>query len=102
MAVFKNEDEVYAYMAGIFRRGLEIEGLADKLAGSGVVLRVYYTDPDAVVTVDMPNKVVETGASSTAVPHVELFMRSEERRVGKECIRTGRCRWAPIRLKNKT
>ena len=77
MAVFKDEDEVYTYMAGIFRRGLEVEGLADKLAGSGVVLRVHYTDPDAVVTVDMPNKVVETGASSTAVPNVELFMSSD-------------------------
>ncbi|WP_045824580.1 SCP2 sterol-binding domain-containing protein [Williamsia herbipolensis] len=77
MAVFKNEDEVYKFLAGIFQRGLEVEGLADKLSGSGVVLRVHYTDPDAVVTVDMPNKVVETGASSTAVPNVELFMSSD-------------------------
>ena len=77
MAVFKDEDEVYTYLAGIFRRGLEVEWLADKLAGSGVVLRLHYTDPDAVVTVDMPNKVVETGASRTAVPKVELFMSSD-------------------------
>jgi hypothetical protein len=77
MAVFKDEDEVYTYLAGIFRRGLEQEGLADKLVNSGVVLRVHYTDPDAVVTVDMPNKVVETGADSTAVPTVELFMSAD-------------------------
>jgi putative sterol carrier protein len=77
MAVFTDEDEVYTYLGGIFRRGLEKEGLADKLAGSGVVLRVHYTDPDAVVTVDMPNKAVETGASSTAVPNVELFMSAD-------------------------
>ena len=69
MAVFKDEDEVYAFLGGIFGRGLEKEGLGDKLASSGVVLRVHYTDPDAVVTVDMPNKVVETGAASTAVPN---------------------------------
>ncbi len=31
MAVFKDEDEVYTYPAGIFRRGLETEGLADKM-----------------------------------------------------------------------
>ncbi|MFZ2238500.1 MAG: sterol carrier protein, partial [Gordonia amarae] len=30
MAVFKDEDEVYTFLAGIFRRGLEKEGLADK------------------------------------------------------------------------
>lgn len=77
MAVFTDEDEVCTYLGGIFRRGLEKEGLADKLAGSGVVLRVHYTDPDAVVTVDMPNKVVEAGASSTAVPNVELFMSAD-------------------------
>lgn len=77
MAVFKDEDEVYTYLAGIFRRGLEKEGLADKLSTSGVVLRVHYTDPDAVVTVDMPNKTVETGSSSSAVPNVELFMSSD-------------------------
>ncbi|BBZ05854.1 hypothetical protein MDOR_00230 [Mycolicibacterium doricum] len=77
MAVFKDEDEVYTYLAGIFRRGLEKEGLADKLSTSGVVLRVHYTDPDAVVTVDMPNKTVETGSSSSAVPNVELFMSAD-------------------------
>ncbi|MGB5111281.1 MAG: SCP2 sterol-binding domain-containing protein [Mycobacterium sp.] len=77
MAVFKDEDEVYTFLGGIFRRGLEKEGLADKLVSSGVVLRVHYTDPDAVVTVDMANKVVETGAGSTAVPNVELFMSAD-------------------------
>ncbi len=77
MAVFKDEDEVYTYLAGIFRRGLQKEGLADKLSTSGVVLRVHYTDPDAVVTVDMPNKTVETGSSSSAVPNVELFMSAD-------------------------
>lgn len=77
MAVFKDEDEVYAFLGGIFQRGLEKEGLADKLANSGVVLRVHYTDPDAVVTVDMPKKVVETGAASTSVPNVELFMSAD-------------------------
>ena len=40
-------------LGGIFRRGLDKEGLADKLAGSGVVLRIHYRRSDAVVTVDM-------------------------------------------------
>lgn len=77
MAVFADADEVYTYLGGIFRRGLDSDGLAEKLAGSGVVLRVHYTDPDAVVTVDMPNKAVENGTSSTAVPNVELFMSAD-------------------------
>jgi hypothetical protein len=59
MAVFADAEEVYRYLAGIFRRGLENEDLANRLAGSGVVLRIHYTDPDAVLTVDMPEKVVD-------------------------------------------
>src|SRR3546814_18173526 len=30
-----------------------------------------------------------------------VSQRSEERRVGKECVRKGRCRWATFHLKNK-
>ncbi|SIN26863.1 putative sterol carrier protein [Mycobacteroides abscessus subsp. abscessus] len=44
MAVFADAEEVYRYLAGIFRRGLENEDLANRLAGSGVVLRIHYTD----------------------------------------------------------
>ncbi len=78
MAVFADAEEVYRYLAGIFRRGLENEDLANRLAGSGgVVLRIHYTDPDAVVTVDMPKKVIETGADSGVTPNVELFMSAD-------------------------
>lgn len=35
MAVFADAEEVYRYLAGIFRRGLENEDLANRLAGSG-------------------------------------------------------------------
>lgn len=77
MSVFGDEDEVYRYLGGIFRRGLENAELATKLARSGVVLRIHYTDPDAIVTVDMPNKLIETGAASAATPNVELFMTAD-------------------------
>jgi len=77
MAVFADAEEVYRYLAGIFRRGLENEDLANRLAGSGVVLRIHYTDPDAVLTVDMPEKVVETGADSGVTPNVELFRSAD-------------------------
>ena len=77
MAVFADAEEVHRYLAGIFRRGLENEDLANRLAGSGVVLRIHYTDPDAVVTVDMPKRVIETGADSGVTPNVELFMSAD-------------------------
>src|SRR3546814_16009989 len=31
-----------------------------------------------------------------------VFFRSDERRAGKECVSTGRTRWAPFHLKKKT
>lgn len=77
MGVFKDETEVYTYLGGIFEVATKKEGLADKLAGSGVVLRIHYTDPDATVTVDMAEKTVVTGAGSTAEPNVELFMTAD-------------------------
>jgi putative sterol carrier protein len=77
MGVFKDEDEVHAYLGGIFDVATKKEGLADKLAASGVVLRIHYTDPDSTITVDMPNKTVETGSGSAAEPNVELFMTAD-------------------------
>src|SRR3546814_13858655 len=32
----------------------------------------------------------------------ETLARSEERRVGKECVSTGRSRWSPVHYKKKT
>ncbi|MCX6463704.1 MAG: SCP2 sterol-binding domain-containing protein [Pseudonocardiales bacterium] len=77
MGVFTDESEVYTYLGGIFELATKKDGLADKLAGSGVVLRIHYTDPEATITVDMPNKEVETGTASTKEPNVELFMTAD-------------------------
>lgn len=77
MAVFADQDEVYTYLGGIFQRGLKNEELADKLSGSGVILRINYTDPDATIVVDMPNKTVTTGDNPDVTPNVELFMTSD-------------------------
>ena len=62
MGVFADEAEVYEYLGGIFEVATKKDGLADRLAASGVVLRVYYTDPEAVVTVDMGARSVKTGS----------------------------------------
>src|SRR3546814_11258178 len=41
-------------------------------------------------------------AMAAATPSQTQFIRSEERRVGKECVRTGRSRWARYHTKKKT
>lgn len=77
MAVFVDEAEVYTYLGGVFRMGLEDPGLVAKLQPSGIVLRITYTDPAAVITVDMPNAEVHTGAGNGPDPNMELFMSAD-------------------------
>lgn len=77
MAVFKDAAEVYEYLGGVFRRGMEDPELVAKLKPSGVVLRITYTEPDAVLTVDMPGSAVHEGAGQGPTPNVELFMTAD-------------------------
>jgi hypothetical protein len=77
VAAFRDEAEVYEFLGGIFRRGLEDPALVEKLRPSGVVLRVHYTEPDAVITVDMPGAAVHEGAGNGPDPNVELFMTAD-------------------------
>ena len=77
MALFADETEVYEYLGGVFRMGMEDPALVEKLQPSGVVLRIVYTDPDAVITVDMANAELHTGAGAGPDPNVELFMSAD-------------------------
>jgi hypothetical protein len=77
VAAFTSEDEVYDYLGGVFRMGMEDPALVEKLKPSGVVLRITYTDPDAVITVDMPNSELHTGPGVGPEPNVELFMSAD-------------------------
>jgi hypothetical protein len=77
VGAFSDEAEVYEFLGGVFRRGLDDEALVAKLRLSGVVLRVTYSDPEAVITVDMPNSEIHEGAGNGPVPNVELFMTAD-------------------------
>jgi hypothetical protein len=77
VALFADEAEVYDYLGGVFRMGLQDPKLVEALQPSGVVLRIVYTDPDAVITVDMPNAELYTGAGNGPDPNVELFMTAD-------------------------
>ena len=77
MEAFQNEAEVYEYLGGVFRMGMEDAELVEKLKPSGVVLRITYTDPAAVLTVDLPNSEIFEGAGQGPDPTVELFMSAD-------------------------
>lgn len=77
MTAFRDEAEVYEFLGGIFRRGMEDQELVERLRPSGVVLRITYSDPQAVITVDMPNSAIHEGAGTGPEPNVELFMTAD-------------------------
>src|SRR3546814_16307838 len=56
---------------------------------------------NAALMIDLPH-LQEGGAEGIGLYRTEVpFMRSEERRVGKECGRTCRSRWSPLPSKKK-
>ena len=79
MAVFKDETEVYQYIGGIFEEALADAEVGQKFASSGVILRVNYSDPNSVLTVDMPSKKVLYGedARNGPKPVVEMSMKAD-------------------------
>jgi putative sterol carrier protein len=76
MPVFADATEIYKYIGGAFRAGLDDENMLAKLQDSGVVLKVTYTDPDAVLVVDFPRREVHEG-TSMVTPNVEMFMSGD-------------------------
>lgn len=76
MARFKTETEVYDYIGGIFETAAADPELGAKLAASGVVLKLTYTDPDSVLIVDMASGTVHTGGAGPD-PDVELIMSAD-------------------------
>jgi hypothetical protein len=77
VTAFRDEAEVYTFLGGIFRRGMADAALMDKLRPSGVVLRITYTDPDAVITADLSHAELYEGAGRGPAPNVELFMSAD-------------------------
>lgn len=74
---FKDADELYDYVGGIFDDAMADDEVGPKFADSGVVLKLVYTEPAAQLVVDMPNRVVYRGTAGDELkPTVQLFMKS--------------------------
>src|SRR3546814_13065898 len=78
----------------------------EKFAFEADIHRTYISDLERGArnpTITVVEKLALRASDSTSTslpvsisPQVEaLTKRSEERRVGKECVSTGRCRWSP-------
>src|SRR3546814_19876659 len=61
---------------------------------------IHQHHPCAVFEYDLAGRIVSDDRLGAAI--AEQHPRSEERRVGKECVSTCRSRWSPYAKKNNT
>src|SRR3546814_16173185 len=100
---------IYLLINGVFIRVLAMERMAASDAVGVDLMRVTLGEPGvfligvlvALAALTSVNATIFTGART----HYALgraFKRSEERRVGNECVSTCRSRWSPNNYKKKT
>src|SRR3546814_19425121 len=68
--------------------------MASRLAATNIAARLGVFSNEALV--DFYSRLVEDESAPEAATEKAQAMRSEERRVGKEGVSTGRSRWWPI------
>ncbi len=77
MAYFKSTDEVHQFIGRIFEEAVKDQSIGPKMAASGVVLKLDYSDPSAIIIVDMPNRQVHLGQPEGISPNVVMMMKAD-------------------------
>jgi hypothetical protein len=68
MGYFKDADELYEYVGGVFRRAGEDPEVGPKLRAANITAQFNYTDPDSSLTVKFrePYEVIDGGVDENA------------------------------------
>jgi hypothetical protein len=74
---FQNSAEVAKYIGGIFEAAFEDPEIGPKLVDTGLVIAFDFTDPEAVVVIDMANKAVREGLAGGTAPTATMSMTAE-------------------------
>src|SRR5438093_4365456 len=78
MTFFKDTDEVYKYLGGVFRAADEHPEVGPKLREAGITLRLEYSNPAAVITVRMVEPHIEViEGESDIQPDVRMTMPAD-------------------------
>ena len=76
--MFRDADEVYRHLGGLFECVVADESLADVAAATGLVARLRLTDPECALVVDFPGRTVFFGEAGTdRTVGVELEMTAD-------------------------
>jgi len=74
---FTDSAEVTKYIGGIFETAFDDPEIGPKLVATGLVVAFDFTDPEALVVIDMANKSVREGLPGGAAPTATMAMTSE-------------------------
>src|SRR5439155_18587685 len=78
MSFFKDADEAYQYLGGVFRKADDHPDVGPALRQSGITLRLEYSDPAATLTVRMVEPTIEVIEGDTDVtPDVRMSMSAD-------------------------
>ncbi|MBU4174550.1 MAG: SCP2 sterol-binding domain-containing protein [Actinobacteria bacterium] len=82
MGVFKDADQLYELLGGLFDELTSDENIAEKFAKSALIIHFNYTDPDAEIWLDASqqdpeNLVVITGPAEGITAEVEMSMKAD-------------------------
>jgi len=77
MTGFKDSEEVTKYIGGIFEEAFNDPEICPKLVATGLVIAFDFSDPNAVVVIDMPNKAVSGGQQASPDPSATMTMTAD-------------------------
>lgn len=82
MATFKDADQLYDLLGGLFNELTQDPNIAEKFAASGLVIRFVYTEPDSEIWLDAskkdPNALgVICGPAEGLEAEVEMGMKAD-------------------------
>jgi putative sterol carrier protein len=74
---FNDSGEVAKYIGGIFETAFDDPEIGPKLVATGLVVAFEFTEPDAVVVIDMANKSVCEGVEGATSPMATMSMTAD-------------------------
>ncbi|MDX1875090.1 SCP2 sterol-binding domain-containing protein [Mycolicibacterium sp. 120266] len=74
---FASSAEVTKYIGGIFEAAFDDPEIGPKLEATGLVVAFDFTEPEAIVVIDMPHKAVREGLGGGPAPLATMAMTAD-------------------------